>query len=67
MNVNLDGPNSAIYRLNSGTKNRHYFFIQANFKYLNIGSDSVNHDESGDVNFFFQFPGNSILKISLGF
>jgi len=43
------------------------FFIQAIFKYLNIGSDSVNHDESGDIKFFVQFPGNSILKISLGF
>ena len=38
-------------RLNSGTKNRHNFFIQANFKYLNVGSYSVNHDESGDINF----------------
>ena len=56
-----------INRLNSGTKNRHYFFIQANFKYLNIGSDSVNHDESGDIKFFVQFPVNSIFKISLGF
>ena len=56
-----------IGRLNSGTKNRHNLFIQANFKYLNVGSDSVNHDESGDIKLFVQFPGNSILKISLGF
>ena len=56
-----------MYRLNSGTKNRHNLFIQANFKYLNIGSDSVNHDESGDIKLFVRFPGNLILKISLEF
>ena len=56
-----------ISRLNSGNKNRHNFFIQGNFKYLNIGSDSVDHDESGDTKVYFQFRGNSILKISLRF
>ena len=56
-----------IDRLNSGNKNRHNFFIQANFKYLNIGSDSVDHDESGDTKVFVQFRGNSILKSSLQF
>ena len=54
-----------MYRLNSGTKNRHNLFIQANFKYLNV--DSVNHDESGDIKLFVRFPGNLILKISLEF
>ena len=56
-----------MIRLNSGNKNCHNFFIQANFKYLNIGSDSVDHDESGDTKVFVQFRGNSILKISLRF
>ena len=57
----------SMNRLNSGTKNRHNFFIQANFKSLNIGSDSVDHDESGDIKLFVRFPGNLILKISLEF
>ena len=60
-----------IYRLNSGTKNP--LFIQANLKYLNIGSDSVDHAKSGKNRVFVQFPGNThflelqILKLLISF
>ena len=32
-----------------------------------MGTDSVNHADSGDIKVFVQFPGNLILKISLRF
>ena len=56
-----------INRLNSGIKNRHNFFLWAIFLFQKIGTDSVNQADSGDIKFFVQFPGNSILKTSLRF
>ena len=53
-------PFRLIVRLNSGTKNRHNFFVQAIFEYLIIRSDSVDHAESVNTNVLFQFSGNSI-------
>ena len=56
-----------IVRLNSGSKNRHNFFLGAIFLFLKIENESVNYADSGDIKLFVQFPGNWILKISLRF
>ena len=57
----------SIFRLISASQNRHNFFSGANFLYLNIGSDSMYHAESGDIKVLVQCHGNSILKTSLRF
>ena len=56
-----------MVRLNSGIRNRYNFFLWSIFLFLKVGNESVNHVDSGDIKLFFQFPGNSILKISLRF
>jgi len=58
---------NCIIRLNSGIRNRYNFFLWSIFLFLKVGNESVNHVDSGDIKLFFQFPGNSILKISLRF
>ena len=57
--------NEVITRLNSGTRNQHYFFIVTSFLYRNIESDSVDHAESGDIKILIKFLGNSLLKFLL--
>jgi len=56
-----------ISRLNSGRRNLHNFFLWAIFLFSKNGNESVNHADSGYIKLFVQFPGNSILKISLRF
>ena len=56
-----------MYRLNSGIRNRHNFFLRAIFLFLKVGNESVNHADSEDIQLFVQFPGNSFLEISLRF
>ena len=56
-----------IARLNSGIRNRHNFFLSPIFLYQKVVADLVSHADSGDIKVFSQFPGNSILKISLRF
>ena len=61
----------SMIRLNSGIKNRHNFFLWAitygRFLYQKVVADSASPADSGDIKVFIQFPGNSILKISLRF
>ena len=54
-------------RLNSGIRIRHNFFLWLIFIYQKVVANSVSHADSGDIKVFVQFPGNSILKISLRF
>ena len=56
-----------MFRLNSGIKNRQNFFLWAIFLFSKIGNESVNHADSGDIQVFVQFPGNSFLEIPLRF
>ena len=56
-----------ISRLNSGIKNRNNFFVWQFFSIQKIGTDSVNQADFGDIGILIQFPGKSILKLSLGF
>ena len=51
-----------INRLNSGIRNCHIFLDGRFFLFQKIGSDSVNHGDSGDIKVLVQFPGISILK-----
>ena len=45
----------------------HSFFIQANFRYSIIATDSVDHVESEDMKIFIEFYGISRLKFLLIF
>jgi hypothetical protein len=56
-----------MFRLNSGNRNRHNFFILAILTLKKTPTDSVNHADSGDINILVQFPGNSILKFWVKF
>lgn len=47
-------------RLNFKTKNRYNFFIRDNLKYLNIGKDLVDRDQSWDKKVLSN-PRNSIF------
>ena len=51
-----------MFRLNSGNRNRHNFFILAILTLKKTPTDSVNHADSGDINILVQFPGNSDNK-----
>ena len=44
-----------VYRLNSGIRNRHNFFVRPIFSFLKIKTELVNRPDSGD---------NNILRIS---
>ena len=59
--------NAVISRLISGKRNRHNFFVRPIFYFKKIGTESVNHPDSGDINILVQFPGNLILKFSSNF
>ena len=54
-------------RLNSGNKNPQNFFLGAIFLFQKMGTDSVNHADSGDIKVLVSFPGNSILKFFTNF
>ena len=54
-------------RLNSGIQNRHYFFEWAFFLFQKLRTDSVIYADSGDINIFVQFPGNSIFNFPQNF
>ena len=56
-----------IIRLNSGNKNPQNFFLGAIFLFQKMGTDSVNHADSGDIKVLVSFPGNSILKFFTNF
>ena len=58
---------SVMCRLNSGIRNRNNFFVCGIFLFQKIGNDSVNHADSGDIQFFVQFPGNSIFEFPTNF
>ena len=56
-----------MFRLNPGIGDRHNFFLIVIFLFKRIGSDLVNHTDSGDIKVFVQLPENSILKCMLDF
>ena len=58
---------TSISRLNSGNKNPQNVFLGAIFLFQKMGTDSVNHADSGDIKVLVSFPGNSILKFFTNF
>jgi len=56
-----------IYRLNSGIRNRHNFFLRPIYIFQKVLSDSVNHADSEDVKVFVRFSENTILKFFTNF
>ena len=56
-----------MFRLNSGIKNRHNFFVWAIFLFEKLGTDSVNYADSRDIKILIWFPGKSILKFAIIF
>ena len=56
-----------IFRLNSGIRNRHNFFVWAIFIFEKLGTDSVNYADSRDIKILIWFPGKSILKFAIIF
>ena len=57
----------AMNRLHFGMRNRHNFFSMSEIFISKVWNWSVNHSDFGDINFFVQFAGNSILKFLLIF
>ena len=56
-----------IYRLDSGNRKRHNFFMLAILTFQKTATDSVNHADSGDIKILVQFPWNSIFKLRVKF
>ena len=56
-----------ILKLNSGKKNPKNCFLGAIFLFQKMGTDSVNHADSGDIKVLVSFPGNSILNFFTNF
>ena len=52
------------YRLNSGKRKRHNFFVRPNFLFWKIRIKSVNNADYGDISILVQFPWNSNLKLT---
>ena len=46
-----------MVRMNSGKRNQNIFLIQEIFIFLKTVTDLVNLADTGDIEFFVQFPG----------
>ena len=56
-----------MVRLDSGIRNRQNFFILAIFLFQKLGTDSVYHADSRNIQFLVRFLGNSFSELSTNF